>query len=214
MNVFRCRLKLLHSAWPVQGNAGCLRPADSDDYRDRLTNRDMSMNTELWELASYIVTVIGLPLAIFVFYFEQRKERENEDEEVYQMLSDTYIDFMKVVLSNPDLKLRTKDKLTAPTEEQLERLTVLYEMLISLFERAYLIAYEDDMPAKKARRWKSWEDFMREWCRRQDFRESLPKLLEGEDEAFAAYIRQLAHIESTEPAPPANAGRRQIRSTA
>ncbi len=156
------------------------------------------MNIELWELASYVVTVIGLPLAIFVFYLEQRKERENEDEEVYQMLSDTYIDFMKVVLTNPDLKLRTKDRLTAPTEEQLERLTVLYEMLISLFERAYLIAYEDDMSEKKARRWKSWEDFMSEWCSRQDFRDSLPKLLEGEDEAFAAYIRHLAHIESAE----------------
>ncbi len=153
------------------------------------------MNTEMWEMASYIVTVVGLPLAIFVFYFEQRKERENEDEEVYQMLSDTYIDFMKVVLTNPDLKLRTKDRLTAPTEEQLERLTVLYEMLISLFERAYLIAYEDDMSDKKARRWKSWEDFMREWCHRQDFRDSLPKLLEGEDEAFAAYIQHLAHLE-------------------
>lgn len=154
------------------------------------------MNIDLWELASYAVTVVGLPLAIFVFYFEQRKERENEDEEVYQMLSDTYIDFMKVVLTNPDLKLRTKDRLAAPTEEQLERLTILYEMLISLFERAYLIAYEDDMSDKKARRWKSWEDFMRDWCRRQDFRDSLPKLLEGEDDAFAAYIQHLAQLES------------------
>lgn len=153
------------------------------------------MNVQTWELASYVITVIGLPLAILVFYFEQRKERENEDEEVYQMLSDTYIDFMKVVLANPDLKLRTKDSLASPTEEQLERLTVLYEMLISLFERAYLLAYEDDMPAKKARRWKSWEDFMREWCGRKDFRDRLPKLLEGEDEAFAEYIRHLAHLE-------------------
>lgn len=150
------------------------------------------MDSELWEMASYVVTVIGLPLAIFVFYFEQRKERENEDEEVYQMLSDNYIGFMKVVLANPDLKLRTRDALASPTEEQLERLTILYEMLISLFERAFLLAYEEDMPEKKARRWKSWEDFMREWCRRQDFRESLPKLLEGEDEAFAAYITNLA----------------------
>jgi hypothetical protein len=34
-----------------------------------------------WELLSYLVTVIGLPLAIFTFWTEQRKERENEDEE-------------------------------------------------------------------------------------------------------------------------------------
>lgn len=160
------------------------------------------MNTEIWELASYVVTVVGLPMAIFIFYFEQRKERENEDEEVYQLLSDNYIEFMKVVLANPDLKLRTSDSLTEPTDEQLERLTILYEMLISLFERAYLIAYDDEMPDKKARRWKSWEDFMREWCRRKDFRDRLPWLLEGEDEAFAAYITQLSHLVSKEQRIP------------
>ena len=42
----------------------------------------------LGELLSYMVTVIGLPLAIFTFWHEQRKERENEDEETYQLLSD------------------------------------------------------------------------------------------------------------------------------
>ena len=60
---------------------------------------------ETWELMSYVVTVIGLPLAIAVFLFEQRKERENEDEEVYQLLSDNYQDFLKVALDNPDLRL-------------------------------------------------------------------------------------------------------------
>jgi len=47
----------------------------------------------LWELLSYIVTVVALPLAIFTFWHEQRKERENEDEETYQLLSDAYADF-------------------------------------------------------------------------------------------------------------------------
>jgi hypothetical protein len=44
----------------------------------------------IWELLSYVVTVVGLPLAIYVFIFEQRKERDNEEEEVYQPLSDNY----------------------------------------------------------------------------------------------------------------------------
>ena len=37
-----------------------------------------AVSLETWELMSYVVTVIGLPLAIGVFLFEQRKERENE----------------------------------------------------------------------------------------------------------------------------------------
>lgn len=43
------------------------------------------MNLETWELMSYVVTVIGLPLAIAVFVYEQRKERDNEEEAVYQL---------------------------------------------------------------------------------------------------------------------------------
>ncbi|HUQ86340.1 MAG TPA: hypothetical protein VM096_02205 [Vicinamibacterales bacterium] len=33
---------------------------------------------QVWELLSYVVTVVGLPLAIYTFWKEQRKERENE----------------------------------------------------------------------------------------------------------------------------------------
>jgi hypothetical protein len=34
---------------------------------------------ETWELLSYIVTVVGLPLAILVYLFEQHKERRNDE---------------------------------------------------------------------------------------------------------------------------------------
>jgi len=61
-----------------------------------------------WELASYVVTVIGLPLAIVLFLFEQRKERATEEDEVYQMLANAYNDFLKVVMDNPDLRLRSE----------------------------------------------------------------------------------------------------------
>lgn len=152
-------------------------------------------SVEYWEIASYIVTVIGLPLAIAVFLFEQRKERENEDEEAYQLLSDAYTDFLKLVLDNPDLQLRTRAHVVNLSADQRERMMVLYEILIALFERAYLLAYEEDMPDKKRRRWLSWEDYMREWCGREDFRNALPALLHGEDPDFGRYITRLAQEE-------------------
>lgn len=154
------------------------------------------MKLETWELLSYIVTVFGLPLAIFTFIWQQRKERENEEEEVYQLLSDAYTDFLKLVMANPDLKLRSQQELGNLTEEQRERAQVLFEILISLFERAYLLAYEENMSGKQLRRWRSWEDYMREWCSRDDFRNMLPKLLQGEDPDFSAYILRLANEKS------------------
>ena len=150
------------------------------------------MTIETWEMLSYIVTVIGLPLAIMVFLYEQRKERDNEDEEVFQLLSDNYQDFLKVTLANPDLRLFSAEKTPELSEEQDERMFIIFSMLISLFERAYLLLYEDKMTPKKLRRWRSWEDYMREWCQREDFRAALDVQLHGEDPDFVTYLRTLA----------------------
>ena len=157
---------------------------------------------ETWELLSYVVTVVGLPLAITVFLWEQRRERNNEEEEEYQLLADAYNDFLKVVLDNSDLHLRSHAATGNLTPDQEERMLVIFDMLISLFERAYLVAYQADMSGEKARRWNSWEDYMREWCRREEFLNRLPMLLRGEDPEFSAYIARLAGEEKPERVAP------------
>jgi hypothetical protein len=154
------------------------------------------MDLDTWELWSYVVTTIGLPLAILVFVYEQKKERDNEDEEVYQLLSDNYQDFLRMALDHPDLRLFTPEQTPELNDEQRERMLIIFNMLISLFERAYLLLYDAKMSSKHKRRWLSWEDYMREWCRRADFRALLPALLEGEDPEFGAYIREVAAKES------------------
>lgn len=147
---------------------------------------------DAWELASYVVTALGLPMAILFFAWEQRKERDNEEEEQYQLLSDAYNDFLKVVLDHSDLQLRTNAPLSDPTPEQRERMLVIFDMLISLFERAYLVAFKPAMGETERRRWNSWDDYMREWCRREDFHNTLPALLRGEDPEFVGYIQRIA----------------------
>jgi hypothetical protein len=148
---------------------------------------------ETWEFLSYVVTVVGLPLAIAIFLYEQRKERRNEDEEIYQRLSDEYREFLKLVLDNADLHLLRREGAKQEwSDEQKERRLAIFGILISLFERAYLLVYEDDMTKQTRRMWQSWEDYMLEWLRRADFRAALPELLEGEDEDFTRYISGLA----------------------
>jgi hypothetical protein len=164
---------------------------------------------EWFELGSYLVTIIGLPFAILVFFFEQQRERQNEEEEIYQRLSDEYREFLKLVLDNADLQLlRQRGPTASLTEEQNERKQALFGILISLFERAYLLVYEDKMHRQARRLWQSWEDYMRDWCRRDDFRTLLPVLLEGEDEDFRRYISAIADeaIVADKSAGPAASG--------
>src|SRR5579859_7198075 len=61
------------------------------------------------ELMFYIVETFALPFAIAVFIFEQRKERQNEEEEIFQRLSDEYREFLKLVLDNVDLHLLRRE---------------------------------------------------------------------------------------------------------
>ena len=150
---------------------------------------------DAWEYASFVITALALPFAIVFFAWEQRKERDNEEEEGYQLLSNAYNDFLKVVLAHPDLHLRTNEPLENPTTEQTERMLVIFDMLISLFERAYLVAWKPKMSETEKRRWNSWDDYMREWLHRDDFHNALPKLLRGEDPEFQQYIRRIAQEE-------------------
>ncbi|MGZ8937975.1 MAG: hypothetical protein ACXW32_02060 [Limisphaerales bacterium] len=161
------------------------------------------MTTLEWlEAASYVVTIVGLPMAILVFAWEQRRQRQNDQEEIYQRLSDEYASFLKLALDNADLHLlRTQGADSELTEEQRERKYALFNILVSIFERAYILVYEDEMDRQTRRLWLSWEDYMREWCRRRDFREVLPELLKGEDEDFAAHIGKIVEVEAIKSQP-------------
>ena len=152
---------------------------------------------EWLEALSYVVTVVGFPFAIWVFIKEQHKERINDDEELYLQLSDEYSKFLRLVLTNADLHLMTQATPGEPfNADQVERSNILFELLISIFERAYILVYEDTMSHQTARLWQTWEDYMRYWCRRADFRSLLEALLEGEDPDFQRYIKRIADEEA------------------
>jgi hypothetical protein len=144
------------------------------------------------EALSYLVTIIGLPLAIGVFIYDRRRDQQNDEEEIFLRLSDEYADFMRLVIDNADLHLLSPAAKGELSEDQLERKHALFAILVSLFERAYVLVYEDDMSRQQQRLWQSWADYMHEWCAREDFRAALPALLHGEDPGFVATIRRIA----------------------
>ncbi len=100
--------------------------------------------------------------------------------------------FLRVALEHPDLHLFSKSKTPVLSPEQTERMMVIFTMLVSLFERAYILIYDEGASGVQQRHWNSWSDYMREWCAREDFRDVLDTLLTGEDADFCNYIRKLA----------------------
>jgi hypothetical protein len=162
---------------------------------------------EWWTLLGNIALVFGFPLAILTFMWEARRAQQNEraeiqqkQEEIYQALSDAYVNFLKLLLDHPDLRMLNPNPAITFTVDQQEQRLLLFGILVSLFERAYILVYEDQMDAETKRRWQSWEDYIREWCRRSDFRAALAYHIKGEDPDF---VRHIERILAEETAPSA-----------
>jgi len=155
---------------------------------------------QFWEFASYLVTVLGLPLALFAIWREMRAERANElkeieqrEDELYVELSQQYTAFLESVLSNPDLDLLGENGgAQGLTPLQAQKRRIYFEMLIALFERAYILLYEPGATGAAARRWRSWADYIDWWLARPEFRDYAVQNLEGEDPAFAEFVRAAA----------------------
>ena len=153
---------------------------------------DLSLsNLQTWELLSYIVTVVALPFAIVVFWLEQKKERGNEQEELFVKLLDEYNELAKILIDNSDLCLLTgKKSKDAFTPEQEEKKFVIYDLLVSFFERAFILIYETNMNKLETRMWQTWEDYIDFWLKKEDFRKVVPELLSGEDPDFVDYMNK------------------------
>lgn len=146
---------------------------------------------EWMELLSYIATVVGIPLAIFVFVHEEKKERQAEQEEIYEKLMDHYARIQERLFEYPEL-----DQHDAPlgNAEDARRQLILYEMLTSLFERAFILLHGETDPVYR-RMWNSWEDYIQYWTKHGNFRAALPHLMKGEDADFVAYFARATDMD-------------------
>ncbi len=146
---------------------------------------------EFSELLSYVATVVGIPLALMTFIYQERKERQNEQEEIYDKLMDHYTGIQEKLFEHPELDMHES---TLQNTEDARRQYILYQMVVSLFERSYILLASEEDPAYQ-RMWNSWEDYIREWVDRPNFRAALPKLMEGEDKHFVAYMAEVSKID-------------------
>ncbi|MCL4678561.1 MAG: hypothetical protein KJ017_08220 [Alphaproteobacteria bacterium] len=141
--------------------------------------------TEILEVMSYVVQIVGLPGAIYLFLMEQAKERLAEQQEIDGQLKEQYNHILDNLIEHPEL-----DHHEAPlTGDQAKQQQRIYQELISCFETAFIRLY-GRKNASLGRMWNSWQDGIDEWLREPNFSTSLPKLLVGEDEHFAEYMLQ------------------------
>ena len=146
---------------------------------------------EFFEFMSYVATVIGIPLVLLTFIYQEKKERQNEQEEIYDKLMDHYTGIQNKLFEYPELDIHAHP---SQDPETARRQYILYEMLISLFERSFILLAAEKDPAYQ-RMWNSWVDYILQWLEKPNFVAALPQLMKGEDPDFVAYISKLSGLD-------------------
>lgn len=146
---------------------------------------------EWMELLSYVATVVGIPFALWTFIVQEKKERQNEQEEIYDKLMAHYAEIQEKLFEYPELDEHAHPLLDP---EAARRQDILYEMLVSLFERSYILLSDETDPAYR-RMWNSWLDYIQIWSARPNFRAALPGMMRGEDPYFTAFMAKLTGLD-------------------
>jgi hypothetical protein len=146
-----------------------------------------------------IFQLIGIPVAIVLYMVNKRKEVRDRDYGTYDTLDDKYIDYLKLCLDYPDLDVADTPKanMGVLTPGQQYREWVLFSILISIMERAYLM-YLNTSFQVRTDQWDGWEDYLEEWGKRENFRRALSKLASGFDERFVKYLHTKVQFQEEE----------------
>ena len=144
----------------------------------------------LLEDLSYVVTLLGVPLAIFVYLREQRHLRDEREYGTYDALDQKYIEVQQLCLDHAELDVFDTAYENPPelSETQKKQEEAIFLIRISLFERAFLMYQR--APSKIIKdQWKGWDMEIKEWLERDNFKTVWEDHGEYFDQAFVSYMK-------------------------
>jgi hypothetical protein len=156
----------------------------------------MSVSNLLSEPASVAVvlanwaTVIGVWVAILSYWREKRRERREREYGTYDALDEKYAEYLSLCAARPELDLYVRPLEPAPLLNNMQQIAQLayFEVLVSLFERAYLM-YKDHPTTVRAAQWKGWESYIRQWIQRKLFQKLWGEVgVEQFDSRFVRFV--------------------------
>jgi hypothetical protein len=153
----------------------------------------LARNKDVLDALVQIAFLLGIPLSIWIYYDEKKKERTEREYGTYDALDDKYIYFLQLCLENSDLDLMwdipMKEKINL-TPERKRRQDILFSLLISILERAFLM-YRDQSTQIKRKQWSGWSEYMRQYLLKANFRQTWIDIKDQWDEDFVSYMDNL-----------------------
>ena len=145
---------------------------------------------KILDLSSKAATIIGVA-GVIIAYLKYRKEREYG---TYDSLDNKYMEYQGLCLQYPyldvfDVRDETSIKNPQKSDSEIAKEElILFTMLFSIFERAYLL-YKDKSGKLRKLQWTGWEEYIESYCKRPNFRKAWEKSGKTFDKKFQAYMK-------------------------
>ena len=131
----------------------------------------MDVISQYLELATFIITIMGVPAALYIYLKEQNDQRSEREYGTFDALDQKYIEIQQLCLEYSEL-----DVFDSPfanpkelSEEQQKQEEAILLIRISIFERAFLM-YQRTTSKSKKDQWQGWEVEIKEWLERDNFK--------------------------------------------
>ncbi len=171
---------------------------------------------EVLALAATVITALSFPLALWAFVREAKMRRLERDVATYSDLSAEYREFLKLCIEHTDLHIYEYKSSAAEqlSEEQKVQKIIMLDILVSLFEGAFL-KYSTASTEVRKRQWTGWDSYVRDWCKREDFRVAWNTSLNMEeyDKSFLEYMDKMMEKADAEANRKSELYRHRGRST-
>jgi hypothetical protein len=126
---------------------------------------------DVLESLSYIAILLGIPVGIFQYYRAKKREQLDREYGTYNSLDEKYLEFLNLCFQYPHLNIfDIRDQSPSRLDnQQIKQELIAFTILFSIFERAYLM-YHDQSTETKRKQWSGWEEYVGDYCVRENFR--------------------------------------------
>ena len=144
------------------------------------------------DIINKLILIIGVPIAIWKYIKSKEKERKDREYGTYNSLDEKFIEYQRICLSKPYLDVfDVPDKSPGElTEEQRKEELIIFSILFSIFERAFLL-YSDGTSRIKKNQWTGWHQYIEAYCYRANFLKAWSKSGSTFDLEFQAFMEKL-----------------------
>src|SRR5215210_3723635 len=148
---------------------------------------------EIAEFLSYAATIVGIPLALGLFYLDRRRERWERRQRIYEAPNALYAEYLRLCMNHPELDIFDVPAPTVYTPESKKKEWIAFTLLVSMMESAYLL-YRDHPDRSRNSQWPGWVEYIQWWLSRPNFAEAWDMLSLQFDSDFVRFMNELPKV--------------------